>query len=67
MVYVSCSSLHNLIFLIFQLLRPLPSDGGFLEPDGIEKTWNVKQQDLISGVDILSLKNLYDMVLPGSY
>ncbi|CAO2814698.1 unnamed protein product [Amaranthus hypochondriacus] len=47
-----------------ELLRPLPSDGGFLEPDGIEKTWNVKQQDLISGVDILSLKNLYDMVLP---
>ncbi|XP_021748996.1 probable U3 small nucleolar RNA-associated protein 7 [Chenopodium quinoa] len=42
----------------------LPSEGGFLEPDGIEKTWRIKQEAIGKEVDILSLKNQFDMVLP---
>lgn len=42
----------------------LPSEGGFLEADGIEKTWRIKQEAIANEVDILSLKNQFDMVLP---
>ncbi|KMT15707.1 hypothetical protein BVRB_3g056890 [Beta vulgaris subsp. vulgaris] len=42
----------------------MPSEGGFIEPEGIEKTWNLKQEDIGNEVDILSRKNQYDMVLP---
>ncbi|KAL2940267.1 putative U3 small nucleolar RNA-associated protein 7 [Bienertia sinuspersici] len=42
----------------------LPSEGGFLEPEGIEKTWRIKQEDIGNEVDILSLRNQFDMVLP---
>lgn len=45
----------------------MPSEGGFIEPEGIEKTWNLKQEDIGNEVDILSRKNQYDMVLPGCY
>ncbi|KAJ8440821.1 hypothetical protein Cgig2_000709 [Carnegiea gigantea] len=43
----------------------LPSEPGILETDGIEKTWRIKQVDIVPEVDILSLKKQYDMVLPG--
>lgn len=42
----------------------MPSEGGFLETDGIEKTYRIKQESLGHEVDILSSKNQYDMVLP---
>ncbi|KNA14312.1 hypothetical protein SOVF_108470 [Spinacia oleracea] len=42
----------------------LPSEGGFLESEGIEKTWRIKQDAIGKEVDILSSKNQYDMVLP---
>ncbi|KAK9671319.1 hypothetical protein RND81_12G021500 [Saponaria officinalis] len=42
----------------------LPSEGGFLEADGIEKTWRYKQEDIGHEVDILSKTKQFDMVLP---
>ncbi|KAL9232705.1 hypothetical protein vseg_007783 [Gypsophila vaccaria] len=42
----------------------LPSVGGFLEADGIEKTWRFKQEDIGHEVDILSKTKQFDMVLP---
>ncbi|KAJ6773074.1 hypothetical protein OIU74_019144 [Salix koriyanagi] len=42
----------------------LPSAGGYLEAEGIEKTWRIKQDTIGSEVDISSAKNQYDIVLP---
>ncbi|KAH9602288.1 hypothetical protein KSS87_012966 [Heliosperma pusillum] len=42
----------------------LPSEEGFLEADGIEKTWRYKQEDIGHEVDILSKTKQFDMVLP---
>ncbi|XP_021891334.1 U3 small nucleolar RNA-associated protein 7 [Carica papaya] len=42
----------------------MPSEGGYLEPEGIEKTWRIKQEDIAREVDILSARNQYDIVLP---
>ncbi|KAJ0103604.1 hypothetical protein Patl1_05983 [Pistacia atlantica] len=42
----------------------LPSEGGYLEAEGIEKTWRIKQESIAREVDILSSRNQYDIVLP---
>lgn len=42
----------------------MPSEGGYLEPEGIEKTWQIKQEAIGQAVDISSAKNQYDIVLP---
>ncbi|CAN8269496.1 unnamed protein product [Cochlearia groenlandica] len=42
----------------------LPDKGGYLETEGLEKTWRVKQTDIAGEVDILSSRNQYDIVLP---
>ncbi|XP_073016162.1 probable U3 small nucleolar RNA-associated protein 7 [Primulina eburnea] len=42
----------------------MPSEGGYLEAEGIEKTWRIKQEVIAGEVDILSLRNQYDIVLP---
>ncbi|KAL3820415.1 hypothetical protein ACJIZ3_006320 [Penstemon smallii] len=42
----------------------MPSEGGFLEPEGIEKTWRIRQEAIGPEVDILSKKNQYDIVFP---
>ena len=44
----------------------LPSEGGYLEAEGIEKTWRIKQDTIGREVDISSAKNQYDIALPGS-
>lgn len=43
----------------------MPSEGGFLEAEGLEKTWRIKQDAIASEVDILSSRNQYDIILPG--
>ena len=43
----------------------MPSEGGYLETEGIEKTWRIKQEAIACEVDILSSRNQYDIVLPG--
>lgn len=42
----------------------LPSEGGYLEAEGVEKTWRIKQEAIAREVDILSSRNQYDIVLP---
>ncbi|CAA0838795.1 Transducin/WD40 repeat-like superfamily protein [Striga hermonthica] len=42
----------------------MPSEGGYLEPEGIEKTWRIKQEAIGSEVDILSRRKQFDIVLP---
>ncbi|KAK4358402.1 hypothetical protein RND71_024012 [Anisodus tanguticus] len=42
----------------------MPSEGGYLEGDGIEKTWRIKQDAIASEVDILSSRKQFDIVLP---
>ncbi|XWS47458.1 hypothetical protein CRYUN_Cryun14cG0153700 [Craigia yunnanensis] len=42
----------------------LPGEGGYLEAEGIEKTWRIKQESIAREVDILSSRNQYDIVLP---
>ncbi|KAI5344382.1 PREDICTED: U3 [Prunus dulcis] len=42
----------------------LPSEGGYLEAEGIEKTWRIKQESIAREVDILSARSQYDIVLP---
>ncbi|XP_050887037.1 probable U3 small nucleolar RNA-associated protein 7 [Lathyrus oleraceus] len=42
----------------------LPSDQGFLEAEGIEKTYRIKQETIAREVDILSSRNQYDITLP---
>lgn len=43
----------------------MPSEGGYLEAEGIEKTWKIKQESIAREVDILSSKNQHDIILPG--
>lgn len=43
----------------------MPSEGGYLEAEGIEKTWRIKQETIAREVDLLSSRNQYDIVLPG--
>ncbi|GMY37843.1 probable U3 small nucleolar RNA-associated protein 7 [Fagus crenata] len=43
----------------------MPSEGGYLEPEGpIEKTWRIKQEDIRREVDISSSRNQHDVILP---
>ncbi|KAL2324939.1 hypothetical protein Fmac_023997 [Flemingia macrophylla] len=42
----------------------MPSEGGYLEAEGIEKTWRFKQEAIAREVDISSSRNQYDIVLP---
>ncbi|KAK6933479.1 LOW QUALITY PROTEIN: BING4, C-terminal domain, partial [Dillenia turbinata] len=42
----------------------MPSEGGYLEAEGMEKTWRIKQETIAREVDILSSRNQYDIVLP---
>ncbi|CAH2071563.1 unnamed protein product [Thlaspi arvense] len=42
----------------------LPASAGYLETEGLEKTWRVKQTDIAKEVDILSSRKQYDIVLP---
>ncbi|EEF31253.1 WD-repeat protein, putative [Ricinus communis] len=42
----------------------LPSTGGYLEAEGTEKTWRIKQDDILSEIDISSLKKPHDLKLP---
>ncbi|KAI8550817.1 hypothetical protein RHMOL_Rhmol06G0136900 [Rhododendron molle] len=48
-----------------QLMWHMPSEGGYLEAEGIEKTWRIKQEAIACEVDISSSKNQYDIVVPG--
>ncbi|KAM7275748.1 hypothetical protein ACFE04_017614 [Oxalis oulophora] len=41
-----------------------PSEGGYLETEGLEKSWRIKQEDLRPQLHISSAKNQYDIVLP---
>lgn len=43
----------------------MPSEGGYLEGEGIEKTWRIKQETIAHEVDISSRKNQFDIILPG--
>lgn len=42
----------------------MQTDGGRLEPDGLEKTWRIDQQSIAKEVDVASRKNQFDLVLP---
>ncbi|GER30276.1 transducin/WD40 repeat-like superfamily protein [Striga asiatica] len=42
----------------------MPSEGGYLEAEGIEKTWRIKQEAIGSEVDILSRRKQFDIILP---
>ncbi|XP_042465986.1 probable U3 small nucleolar RNA-associated protein 7 isoform X2 [Zingiber officinale] len=42
----------------------LPSDEGYLEPEGLEKTWMIKQESIVREVDISSFRKPFDMILP---
>ena len=48
---------------IFQWI--MPSSEGCLEAEGLEKTWRIKQEAIISEVDILSSRKAYDISLRG--
>ncbi|KAM0988234.1 hypothetical protein ACFX13_012443 [Malus domestica] len=42
----------------------LPSEGGYLEAEGMEKTWRIKQESIAREVDISSSRNQFDIILP---
>ncbi|EPS62881.1 hypothetical protein M569_11907, partial [Genlisea aurea] len=42
----------------------MPSEAGFLETEGVEKTWEVEQEDIAGEVGIRNLREQYDIVLP---
>nr|DAD45978.1 TPA_asm: hypothetical protein HUJ06_004208 [Nelumbo nucifera] len=42
----------------------MPSEEGYLEAEGIEKTWRIKQEAIVREVDILSSRKAFDLVLP---
>ncbi|KAK7279517.1 hypothetical protein RJT34_24570 [Clitoria ternatea] len=42
----------------------MPSEGGYLEAEGMEKTWRIKQEAIAREVDISSSRKQYDIVLP---
>lgn len=43
----------------------MPSEGGYLEAEGLEKTWRIRQETISQEVDILSRRNQHDIILPG--
>ncbi|KAL6578169.1 hypothetical protein OROMI_010497 [Orobanche minor] len=42
----------------------MPAEAGYLETDGIDKTWRIKQDTIAGEVDILSRRKQFDIVLP---
>ena len=44
----------------------MPSEGGYLEAEGLEKTWRIKQEAIAHEVDISSSRKQYDIILPGT-
>ncbi|KAF6146179.1 hypothetical protein GIB67_005827 [Kingdonia uniflora] len=42
----------------------MPNEQGYLETEGLEKTWRIKQESIVREVDILSSKKAFDLVLP---
>ncbi|KAK7282326.1 hypothetical protein RIF29_11002 [Crotalaria pallida] len=42
----------------------MPSEGGYLETEGIEKTWNIRQEAIAREVDISSARKQFDIILP---
>ncbi|URE10091.1 U3 small nucleolar RNA-associated protein [Musa troglodytarum] len=42
----------------------MPTEEGYLEPEGLEKTWMVKQESIIREVDVISSRKPFDMILP---
>ncbi|XP_020591674.1 probable U3 small nucleolar RNA-associated protein 7 [Phalaenopsis equestris] len=42
----------------------LPTEHGYLEAEGLEKTWRIKQETILQEVDIISSRKPFDMVLP---
>lgn len=42
----------------------MPSEGGYLEAEGIEKTWRIRQEDIAREVDVSSSRNQFDITLP---
>ena len=45
----------------------LPIEGGYLEPEDLEKTYRFTQRVVVGGVDISSARKPFDMILPGKY
>ncbi|XP_057820699.1 probable U3 small nucleolar RNA-associated protein 7 [Cryptomeria japonica] len=43
----------------------LPSEGGYLEAEGIERTSNFRQENIVREVDLLSSRKAFDLKLPG--
>lgn len=43
----------------------MPCEEGYLEAEGLEKTYRIKQESIINEVDILSSRKAFDIVLPG--
>ncbi|CAN6475737.1 unnamed protein product [Victoria cruziana] len=43
----------------------MPCEGGYLEAEGLEKTWNIKQEAILREVYVLSSRKAFDIVLPG--
>lgn len=41
----------------------MPTEHGFLEAEGLEKTWKFKQETILQEVDIISSRKVFDMVL----
>jgi hypothetical protein len=50
-------------FLGFQWL--LPSEGGYLEAEGLEQTRRFSQEAIVNEVDISSSRKAFDLQLPG--
>ncbi|KAL5976573.1 hypothetical protein ACLOJK_020906 [Asimina triloba] len=48
------------------MLWLMPSEEGYLEPEGLEKTWRIKQESIVREVDIISSRKAFDIVLPVS-
>ncbi|ESW16296.1 hypothetical protein PHAVU_007G144800 [Phaseolus vulgaris] len=42
----------------------MPSEGGYLEAEGLEKTWRIKQETIAHEVDISGSRKQYDIILP---
>ena len=43
----------------------LPSEGGYVEAEGIERTSNFRQENIVREVDLLSSRKAFDLKLPG--
>ncbi|KAF4395373.1 hypothetical protein G4B88_010837 [Cannabis sativa] len=42
----------------------MPSVEGFLETEGIENSWRIRQEDIAKEVDLLSSRKQFDIILP---